>query len=87
MKRFRGVLVFKAHRLVYHSTLGWRVIKKKVQGLRRMVRVVNSKCLELVREGSLLNPFRPISSACKQNKSKPKIEINQKPNPTHPKVD
>ena len=26
---FRGGLVFKAHRLVYHSTLGWRVIKKK----------------------------------------------------------
>ena len=23
------VLVFKAHRLLYHSTLGWRVIKKK----------------------------------------------------------
>jgi len=23
--------VFKAHRLVYHSTLGWRVIKKKKQ--------------------------------------------------------
>jgi len=21
--------VFKVHRLVYHSTLGWRVIKKK----------------------------------------------------------
>jgi len=29
MKRFRGGLVCKAHRLVYHSTLGWRVIKKK----------------------------------------------------------
>ena len=29
MKWFRGVLVFKAHRLVYHSTLGLRVIKKK----------------------------------------------------------
>ena len=29
MKRFRGGLVFKAHKLVYHSTLGWRVIKKK----------------------------------------------------------
>ena len=29
MKRFRGGLVVKAHRLVYHSTLGWRVIKKK----------------------------------------------------------
>jgi len=25
----RGGLVFKAHRLVYHSTLGSRVIKKK----------------------------------------------------------
>ena len=29
VKWFRGGLVFKAHRLVYHSTLGWRVIKKK----------------------------------------------------------
>ena len=29
MKRFRGGLVFRAHRLVYHSTLGWRIIKKK----------------------------------------------------------
>ena len=29
MKRFRGRLVFKAHGLVYHSTLGFRVIKKK----------------------------------------------------------
>jgi len=29
VKRFRGGLVFKAHRLVYHSTLGLTVIKKK----------------------------------------------------------
>jgi len=29
VKRFRGGLVFEAQRLVYHSTLGWRVIKKK----------------------------------------------------------
>jgi len=29
VKRFRGGLVFKAYRLVYHSTLGLRVIKKK----------------------------------------------------------
>ena len=29
MKRFRGGLVFKAHRLGYHSTLSLRVIKKK----------------------------------------------------------
>jgi len=26
---FRGGLVFKAHRLLYHSTLGLRVMKKK----------------------------------------------------------
>ena len=29
VKRFRGGLVFQAHRLLYHSTLGLRVIKKK----------------------------------------------------------
>ena len=29
MKRFREGLVFKAHRLLYHSTLGLRVIQKK----------------------------------------------------------
>ena len=28
-ERFRGGLVFKAHRFVHHSTLGLRVIKKK----------------------------------------------------------
>ena len=28
-ERFRGGLVFKAHRLLYHSTLGSRVMKKK----------------------------------------------------------
>ena len=29
VERFREGLVFKAHRLLYHSTLGSRVIKKK----------------------------------------------------------
>jgi len=29
VKRFRGGLAFKAHRLLYHSTLGLRVIKEK----------------------------------------------------------
>ena len=33
MQRFRGGLVFKTHRLLYHSTLGLRVIKKRFQGL------------------------------------------------------
>ena len=32
VNRFRGGLVLKAHRLVSHSTLGWRVIKKKKYG-------------------------------------------------------
>ena len=31
-QRFRGGLVFKAHRLLYRSTLGLRVIKKKKNG-------------------------------------------------------
>jgi len=29
VQRFRGGLVFEAHRLLYHSTLGLRVIEKK----------------------------------------------------------
>ena len=32
VKRFRGGLVCKAHRLMHHSTLGLRVIKKKKKG-------------------------------------------------------
>ena len=31
---FRGGLVFKAHILLHHSTLGWRVIKKKQKKCR-----------------------------------------------------
>ena len=30
MKRFRGGLVFKAHRLVYHSTLGWKSLEARL---------------------------------------------------------
>jgi hypothetical protein len=33
VKRFRGGLVFKANRLLCHSTLGSRVIKKKESAL------------------------------------------------------
>ena len=29
VKRFRGGLVFQAHRIVYHLALCWRVVKKK----------------------------------------------------------
>jgi len=34
VQRFRDGLVFKAHRLLYHSTLGVRVIKKKKEAPR-----------------------------------------------------
>ena len=59
MERFRGWLVFKAHRRVYHSTLGLRVIKKKKERSRKRKRVggagrVESSCLQggSVRGGS-----------------------------------
>jgi len=29
VQRFRGRLIFKANRLLDHSTLGWRVMQKK----------------------------------------------------------
>ena len=38
MKRFRGGLVSKAHSLLYHSTLGLRVIKKKKRALSQFLR-------------------------------------------------
>ena len=43
MERFRGGLVFKAHRLLFHSTLGSRVIEKRnkkfLHGFRIKARV------------------------------------------------
>ena len=40
MKRLRGGLVCKPHRLVAHSSLGWRVIqKKRRQGVRHDLEV------------------------------------------------
>ena len=40
MKLFRGGIVFKAHRCVYHSPLGWRVIETKTQKLELPFRLV-----------------------------------------------
>jgi len=39
VKRFRGGLVFKAHRLVYHPTSGLRVIKKKKNQIEALAKV------------------------------------------------
>jgi hypothetical protein len=46
VQRFRGGLVFKAHRLLYHSTLGLRVIKKE-KALLDLVRLNKSSSLLL----------------------------------------
>ena len=40
MQRFRGGLVCQSHRLLYHSTLGSRVIKKKRRETRKLRIVV-----------------------------------------------
>ena len=61
MKQFRRGLVFKAHRRVHHSTLGWRAIKKKRECLGLVVyRVppavrragIELACLTVMVEGS-----------------------------------
>ena len=44
MKRFRGGLVLEAHRLLYHSTLGLGVIKKREDLGRRDETVDHSRC-------------------------------------------
>ena len=54
MQRFRGGLVFKAHRHLYHSTLGLRVIKKK------------KKCISFQKSTALSGALkqRPTHSTC-----------------------
>ena len=42
VERFRGGLVFKAYRLLYHSTLGSRVMKKKKEARIRLYGKGNS---------------------------------------------
>jgi len=56
-----GGLVFKAHRLVYRSTLGWRVIKKKerrwaISGKSTRVYMGTS----LIRNSVPLGPYRRV---------------------------
>ena len=56
---FRGGLVFKAHRRVYHSTLGSRDIKqKKVWGVHHAVEHCKDVLLRLVRDGGVDLRFR-----------------------------
>ena len=50
VNRFRGGLVFKAHRLVYYSTLGLRVIKEKKREEKRNGQGVHRQIMS-VRQG------------------------------------
>ena len=43
VKRFRDGLVFEAHKLLHHRTLGLRVIKKKEGAHVRLFRIENIK--------------------------------------------
>ena len=47
---FQGGLVFTAHRLMHHSTLGSRVIKQKKEDLRRRVAILGAARLGEHRE-------------------------------------
>jgi len=56
VKQFRGGLVFKADRLLYHSTLGLRVIKKK----KKKGRVLSKKKRVVYRGASLIRNRPPL---------------------------
>ena len=45
MKRFREGLVFKAHWILYHSPLGWRVMNKKKK-VERFTPLVATKTMQ-----------------------------------------
>ena len=56
VNRFRGGLVFKAHRLVYHSTLGSRV-SRPLEGTRFPTPRCGSRGTSLIRNTLLLGPY------------------------------
>ena len=60
VKRFRGGLVFKAHRLLYHSTLGLRVIKRGRERRRTSRRALRSSATGMRRLSPV--PFAAESS-------------------------
>ena len=48
LQKCAAVLVVKAHRLVYHSTLGLRVMKKKKKTVEGARRASTSRCRRAV---------------------------------------
>jgi len=72
-----GGLVFKAHRRVYHSTLGWRVIQKKyghtalksrpdASGAGSYLRLIDSCITQLKAQG----PSRTCNESIEEEKKK-----------------
>ena len=53
VERFRGGLVFKAHRLLYHSPLGLIVIKKKKKRRMRLRTTTLQKCAAVPRRARI----------------------------------
>ena len=64
VKLFRGGLTFKAHRLVHHSTLGWRLIKKKIPvapELQSARQLSAAPCPRSYKDGLHMNQFGPVN--------------------------
>ena len=59
MKRFRGGLVFKAHSLVYHSTLDLRVIQKRGRDIKPLPAEARNTKLVLQIYLLLIVPLNP----------------------------
>ena len=69
MKRFRGGLVFKAHRLSYHSTLGPRV-EEEVEGTSSKAAASSLEAL-----AALLRKTRAVALVRESNLSHPSLGI------------
>ena len=77
MKRFQGGLVFKARRLVYHSTLGWRVIKKKKRVPRQSGLLHRTAEALNPRPGSLISTFLALKSTLTERSSPPEARRSE----------
>jgi len=73
VQRFRGGLVFKAHRLVYHATLGLRVIQKKKEP-RSQVSRRHDSCAKMGHTMSSLFGFKAQGPSRTCNESKEEEE-------------
>ena len=64
MERFRGGLVFRAHRLLYHSTLGSRVMRKVSLGEGRGIGTCGFASILVARSSVTLIILPRTASPC-----------------------